>query len=300
MIFELSKENIDLSKQEVLALAETKEFEIYENILVCESDFDYKRLALTNSVYELIFIDKEIPKNIDWESYYEDNFCVRSNKTSKEKELAGIIWRSLKKPKVKLRNSKTEFHFFLIKNKIICGKKIFERKEKFHLRRPDIRPGFFPISLKPKLARALVNLSGVKRGLIWDPFCGTGGILLEAALMNLKTIGTDIDPIMIRAAKENFQNYKCKTNLYIADARTEKVSCDAIVCDPPYGRRASTKKVDVEKLYNEFLNNVYNFVDKVVIMMPSNVKIRTKYKVSFSTEDYVHGSLTRRILILEK
>ncbi|MBS3163015.1 methyltransferase domain-containing protein [Candidatus Woesearchaeota archaeon] len=298
MIYELSKDNLKLSVQEVLSLANTDKYELYENILICKK-VDYKRLACTNNVYEQIFIDTKIP-NINWEKYYEENFCARSNKASKEKELAGIIWKSLKNPKVKLKDSKTEFHFFFIKDKIICGKKVFERTEPFHIRRPDLRPGFFPVSLKPRLARTLINLTGIKKGLIWDPFCGTGGILLEAAMMDLKVIGTDIDPIMIRAAKENFKHYNLKATFEIADARTEKIKCKAVVCDPPYGRRASTKKVIIETLYNDFLENAYNFVDKVVIMMPNTVKIKTKYKIKFSTEEFVHGTLTRRILILEK
>lgn len=299
MIFEISRENIELSKQEVLALANTKDYELYDNLLVCKAKFDWKRLAYTNNIYEEIFIDDKIPK-INWEKYYKNDFCVRSNITHKEKEIADIIWRSLKNPKAKLRNSSSEFHFFFIGNKIICGKKIFEREEKFKLRRPDLRPGFFPVSLKPKLARSLVNLSGIKKGIIWDPFCGTGGILLEASLMGLKCIGTDIDPIMIRAAKNNFEYYKVKAKFYTADARKEQVRCSAIVCDPPYGKRSSTKKVDIERLYNEFLNNVYNFCNKIILMIPNDIKIKTKYKITFETEDYVHGSLTRRILVLQK
>ncbi|MBS3170212.1 methyltransferase domain-containing protein [Candidatus Woesearchaeota archaeon] len=299
MIYELSKDNLKISIQEILSLADTEDYELYDNILICKKIIDYKRLACTNNVYELIFIDNKIPE-INWEKYYEENFCVRSNKASKEKELAGIIWKSLKTPKVKLRNSKSEFNFFFIKDKIICGKKVFERTEPFHIRRPDLRPGFFPVSLKPKLARALINLSGVKKGIIWDPFCGTGGILLEAAMIGIKVIGTDIDPIMIRAAKENFKHYNLKATFNVADARTEIIKCKAVVCDPPYGRRASTKKTEVEELYNEFLEHAYNFIDKVVIMMPNTIKIKTKYKIKFSTEQFVHGSLTRRIMILEK
>ncbi|KHO52635.1 MAG: tRNA (guanine10-N2)-dimethyltransferase [archaeon GW2011_AR17] len=243
MIFELSRDNLALAQQEVLSLAKPKSWKLYGNLLVCKTNFDYSRLAYTNLVLEEIFIDTKIPK-INWQKYYEESFCIRSNITAKEKELAPIIWYALKNPKVNM-NAKSEFWFYYIEDQIICGKKIYQREEKFQKRRPDLRPGFFPISLKPKLARAIVNLSGVKKGTIWDPFCGTGGILLEASLMGLKAVGTDIDPMMIRAAKQNFEHYNCKAKISIADARKEKVKCKAIVTDPPYGRRASTKKEDV-------------------------------------------------------
>lgn len=298
MIFELSRDNIELAEQEVLSLAKPKTHQRIDNLLICKANFDYSRLAYTNLVLEEIFIDIKIPK-VNWQKYYKENFCIRSNSTAKEKELAPIVWNAVKDPKVSM-NAKSEFWFYYIGNQIICGKKLYKREEKFQKRRPDIRPGFFPISLKPKLARAIVNLSGVRKGTIWDPFCGTGGILLEASLMGLKAIGTDIDPMMIRAAKQNFQHYKCKAKVYLADARKEKVKCKAIVCDPPYGRRASTKKEDVETLYKEFLEHAYTFVDTVVLMAPNTIKIQTKYTLAWQTEEFVHGSLTRRIMILQK
>ena len=298
MIFELSRDNFALAQQEVLSLAKPKSYKLYDNLLVCKANFNYSRLAYTNLVLEEIFIDTKIPK-INWEKYYKENFCIRSNITAKEKELAPIIWYAIKNPKVKMQ-AQSEFWFYFIEDKIICGKKVYKREEKFQKRRPDIRPGFFPISLKPKLARAVVNLSGVKKGTIWDPFCGTGGILLEASLIGLKAIGTDIDPMMIRAAKQNFEHYESKAKVYQADARKEKVKCNAIVCDPPYGRRASTKKEDVEKLYKEFLAHVYDFVDTVVLMAPNTIKVQTKYKIVWQTEEFVHGSLTRKIMLLKK
>ena len=299
MIFELSKENLDLAREEVLALSDNKEFEIFDNLLILDSEIQYKRLACTNKIFETIFVSDKI-EEIDWQKHYKENFCVRSNITTKEKELAKLIWDNVKDPKVKLKNSSSEFHFFFIDDKVICGKLLYKRKEKFHLRRPDLRPGFFPVSLKPKLARTLVNLSGVKEGTIWDPFCGTGGMLLEASLMNLKTVGTDVDPLMIKAARDNFKKYDLEANFYIADARKEKIECDAIVTDPPYGRRASLKKLTIQQLYEEFLENVFNFVDTVVLMLPSDLEFKSKYQIVFQTEEYVHASLTRKILVLKK
>jgi tRNA (guanine10-N2)-dimethyltransferase len=299
MIFELSKENLDLAREEVLALSDNKEFKMIKNLLILDAELDYKRLAFTNNVFENIFVSDKI-EDIDWQKHYKENFCVRCNITNMEKELAKIIWENVKDPKVKLKNSSSEFHFFFINDKVVCGKLLYKRKEKFHLRRPDLRPGFFPVSLKPKLARSLVNLSGVKEGTIWDPFCGTGGMLLEASLMGLKILGSDVDPLMIKAAKDNFKKYKLEANFYIADARKEKVECDAIVTDPPYGRRASLKKLTIQQLYEEFLDNVYDFVDTVVLMLPNDLKFKSKFKIVFQTDEYVHASLTRRILVMKK
>ncbi|MBL7051912.1 MAG: hypothetical protein ISS01_02380, partial [Nanoarchaeota archaeon] len=73
MIYELSKENVDLAREEVLALCENKKFEIFDNFLICE-EVDSKRLAFTNNVFENIFVSDKI-EEVDWEKYYTGDFC---------------------------------------------------------------------------------------------------------------------------------------------------------------------------------------------------------------------------------
>ncbi len=52
-------------------------------------------------------------------------------------------------------------------------------RARLEARKVTHRPFSLPISLHPKLARALVNLARVPMGgVLLDPFCGTGGILL--------------------------------------------------------------------------------------------------------------------------
>lgn len=300
MIYILSKENLELAKEEVCVLAQTNKSVLYKNVLLCPEKVPYERLAYTVMVLEEVFVSNKIEEDIDWGQYYHDNFCVRCSDQHHAKELAGMIWRRVKSPRVKLQNSSTEIWLFLIDGMFICGKKVYVRNEQFSPRRPDLRPGFFPVSLKPKLARGLVNLSGVIHGTVWDPFCGTGGIILEAALMRLKVIGTDIDYKMIEAAQKNFLQYNLNGDFKRDDARYAVKNCDAIVTDPPYGRRASLKKVEIETLYREFLDHVYSFVSKVIIMAPEGIELKTKYSCVFETKEYVHRSLTRRILILKK
>jgi len=304
MIFVLSKENLNLARAEVEALAGRKG-RLYGNYLILKEEFDYSRLAYTNKVLKFLFKCKrtEVKKKFqkfDWKTVYKNNFAIRSNETKYEKDYASFVWNVVDEPKVQLKGSDTEIWIYFHRDDVFVGTLIYKREEKFQKRRADLRPGFFPISLKPKLARSLVNLTGVRKGTVWDPFCGTSGILIEASLMGLKVIGTDIDKKMIEASKKNFEFYKIKGRLKVGDARKLKYKCDAIVCDPPYGRRASLHKSEIEKLYNEFLENVYGFVDRVVIMAPNKIKVETKYKKNLVAADYVHGGLTRRIFVLEK
>ena len=50
-----------------------------------------------------------------------------------------------------------------------------------------------PYTLKSDIARASLNLLNLKENsIVLDPFCGIGGILLEAEDLNFKVIGNDI------------------------------------------------------------------------------------------------------------
>ncbi len=55
--------------------------------------------------------------------------------------------------------------------------------------------------LPPKLAQMLVNTTTA--GMVADPFCGTGVVLQEARLLGRETMGSDLSPEMVEAAKLN-------------------------------------------------------------------------------------------------
>jgi len=68
----------------------------------------------------------------------------------------------------------------------------------------DTRVGMLP----PKLAQIIVNLATAdldpRHGnIVLDPFCGTGVVLQEAALMGFDIYGTDIEPRMIEYTDKN-------------------------------------------------------------------------------------------------
>lgn len=66
----------------------------------------------------------------------------------------------------------------------------------------DMQVGMLP----PKLARIMINLSrtnGVLPKKIYDPFCGTGTILLEAIDLGVESIGSDLSDAMQQASEQN-------------------------------------------------------------------------------------------------
>ena len=81
-------------------------------------------------------------------------------------------------------------------------------RKQFDVRKVGERPFFSPISLHPRYARTLVNLTRVRPGqTILDPFCGTGGILLEASMIGAKVLGSDIAEGMVVGCVANLNHF---------------------------------------------------------------------------------------------
>ena len=110
------------------------------------------------------------------------------------------------------------------------------------LERPCQRPIF---SIPPRLARIMLNLAQVHAGeTACDPFCGTGTILQEAALMGVKPVGSDINPLCVQWARKNLiwirAQYKKPFSFDIihTDARAigkQFSNLDCIVTEPDLG-----------------------------------------------------------------
>ena len=109
------------------------------------------------------------------------------------------------------------------------------------------RPFFKPISLDPRLARSMVNISCPAGGKFLDPFCGTGGILLEAAQVGCQVYGSDADSRMVEGSRENLK-WASESQNMSAVAKVKRCSAttlgecwsdiapfDGFAFDPPYG-----------------------------------------------------------------
>lgn len=107
--------------------------------------------------------------------------------------------------------------------------------------------------LPPKLARTMVNLSGLdasgdKKPLILDPFCGTGVILQEALIDGFRVAGSDLSEKMVDYTQQNLDWIIDKKelsrdqiiNLKQTDAQKASWShigkIDAIVCEAYLGQ----------------------------------------------------------------
>lgn len=169
-------------------------------------------------------------------------------------------------------------------------------------RRAPMRPFFSPVSLDPKLARYMLNLSRTLPGdIILDPFCGTGGILLEAALMGRKVIGSDSSLQMVMGARMNLKYYGLAGE--IINASIEELSLETkvggIVTDFPYGR-SSPLTGNISDLYELALEKFSSFLDhgkRAVVMVsdPSALGEHKGFRRLSSSSFRIHRSLTRHV-----
>ena len=145
---------------------------------------------------------------------------------------------------------------------------------------PTERPFFKPVTMDPRLARLMVSLS-FSRGppaSVVDPFCGTGGIAIEASMLGLEALASDLDSRMVGGTKANldwaggsgpYRVERCSADsIHEAWGRIERCS---FVFDPPYGRNAWTSDDGLEVFLGALSSaRKMSHDGTVCTMLPSN------------------------------
>lgn len=128
-------------------------------------------------------------------------------------------------------------------------------------RRMDERDHFAPIGLHPRRAAGLVNLARVAPGgRILDPFCGTGGIVMEAARLGYDAWGSDLDPWMVQGTHSTLADAADEPlpatvfHADIGDVPDLVDGVQGIVTDMPYGGASSTHDEPLRELYERALD----------------------------------------------
>lgn len=310
----LSGEHLKLAKSEVLALAKTDEYELFDRVMIVDTENKlYHRLAYTHNIYEHLFNCKpeeleDYISDFDWNSVYEKDYCARiinltgSELQNSEKDLGSIIWRKLKNPKVRLKFTATPIYFIFTADQVICGILKHDIKKDFLQRKAHMRPVMQPVSLDPRLARACVNLTGIKPGqILLDPFCGVGGILIEAGKLGCWTQGYDISDFMLESCKKNLEFYGIKKYKLKNKDATKIDDIHFVVTDVPYGLN-SQKTEELDKLYKDFMSNLRkHMTKKAVVIFPAfaeTKKLLKDFTVEGDFEIYLHKSLSKKIYLI--
>lgn len=181
-------------------------------------------------------------------------------------------------------------------------------KKGFYERLPSKRPAQSPHALHPKLARAMVNLSGAIKGdVILDPFCGVGSILLESSLLGLLSIGIDIMYKWVHGASINLNWINDKYCDLVCGDSLEGFIRDVkyIITDPPYGRTTTLAGYQESKtIVNKFIElaSSMDSIRKIVFMTPKEIQPDIDkhgfYEV-YKFEIPVHKNLVRVLRVIE-
>ena len=333
LMFELSKEHPTLPAAEVRATLNAEQMDATlissnEDVVIVETKPNdagirrvAERLALTFDIDELLFscstsLD-EILRNAEKHPLPPEGSIAircknRSSRIHSEQliDLLGDVYT--KKRVVNLTNPDREVRAVVTDRTTYLGiKKAGLDTSHFQQRRGHLRPFLSPITLHPKIARALVNLSQIKKQQTFlDPFCGTGGILIEAGLIGANIVGSDIEQKMIDGSKKNLEFYHLNNyQLYCTDIENiiqYAPSVDAIATDFPYARATTTKGEQLLRLYNRAFETIANVLkkNKYAVVGLSDEGVRTigeQYLSVIATYPVKsHRSLTRYFIVYQR
>ncbi len=282
----------------------------------CSDPSRLARLALTHRVYEYIAESPATDSAVD--AMVRDaalepagTYVVRVKKVegtvlatqelALERRLGGLITG-----RVSLSSPEVTYGLVCSAHRCYLGRLLFEPdRRSIDARRPFSRPFFHPGVMMPRMSRTLVNLSGVEPGeILVDPFVGTGGTLIEAALIDVHSLGLDVDPLMLGGACLNLPG----ADVALADAARLPLgtaSVDAVVSDLPYGQSVQIRGDTLDRLYDESLAEVARVLKPgrravIVTHRPIDGIAARHLEVVDRFEQRVHKSLTRRILVLKR
>lgn len=298
-VYRLAGENLELAGAELKGFLRSQGIEEVperqEDIAWTESEpSQLRRLALVHEVSRII----ERSESLETDYVPEGAFAVRSDLDGVEEELGGEL--NSEGNRVDLEDPDTVINVYQVDGQYIISEQVLDiDRGLFRGRRNQERPFSSPVSLDPVLARVMVNLSEVSAGeKLLDPFCGTGGILIEAGLCGVDVYGLDLQNEMVEGTEQNLEEY----GLIRHDIRQgsfpeiaeifDNLAFDAAVTDLPYGQSSKSKGEPAERfirMYDEIVED-----GKAVFMYnkPELEGLEADFEI------YVHKNLTRYLYIL--
>ena len=206
--------------------------------------------------------------------------------TSKEKNLSSVVVEQNR-----LLNKGIDFFIFRSERTFFLGKTIVVQDFKGLSKRDYGRPARDDVSgmLPPKLAQIMINLSGITREeALLDPFCGSGTVIMEAALMGVKKIhGSDLSKKAIEDTQKNInwlkRSHELGIDLSLKEIDATKISqefeensIDSIVTEPYLGPQRGVHDIGktvvlLEELYSKSISEFAKILRKngtIVMVWP--------------------------------
>lgn len=334
---QLSGENPELGNAEIKSLVRLLPYRVTtfrrEKIVLARGerspvDFFLERAALARRggiVLGELSYGGSITENVLEERWREnvlpsDRFSVRTECVDTQFDLAkrleieknlGRHIQNITQAKVDLEKPTVNILVIILPNQIlICKSRESRLRQLLRVRGPGKKPFFHPSMMNSILARVMCNLAGVKPGnIVFDPFCGAGGILCEAAYIGATGIGTDLNWRLLQGARRNLEEITAKYSIIQGDAVHPPLRvADNIVTDPPYGRSSSTRGNESRDLFESILSTAPDILrpgeenlcicGSTEIDLPRMVQ-SMGYDIGIDIKEIVHSGLVREIVTVK-
>jgi tRNA G10 N-methylase Trm11 len=127
----------------------------------------------------------------------------------------------------------------------------------------------YSTALSTRVARAVANIAvprpeGVRA---IDPCCGIGTVVLEALSMGIRMVGSDVNPLAVKGARENLNRFGYPNVIRFEDACMVMERYDAVVLDLPYN--IASKLSDEER--DGLLRAAYQLAGRAVIVSVESI-----------------------------
>ncbi len=235
-------------------IEEEQKFKVGFSSFGAGKDFQSELIGKTKDHFEKIRIENYQGKNLNSGQIFDRRILQKGHEF--------LIW-------------KNENSFLLaetIANQNLRNYTLRDRNKVFR----DPKMGMLP----PKLAQILINLANpnIDQTII-DPFCGSGTINIEAAILGHKTIGSDWNEMFVKSSQKNFSQmaekfrYEEKNGEFFPKDATqfdhpEMLKTDPVIVTEGYlGKNfeRQPEKADIQKnarevlaLWKKFFKNIDN------------------------------------------
>jgi len=139
----------------------------------------------------------------------------------------------------------------------------------------SLRQYMTPPSIASELVWTAYMNEDIEGRIIFDLGCGTGMLMIGAALLGGAVTGFEIDPEAIKVAINNAMNLRVKTLVFQGDIDEVKGECDTVLMNPPF-------MVKGGKNDQVFLKKAFELCDRVYSIHTSQTR---EWIVKFAKEN---------------
>jgi tRNA (guanine10-N2)-dimethyltransferase len=138
--------------------------------------------------------------------------------------------------------------------------------------------------------------------------CGTGGFLIEGALVGARVVGVDAQSKMVAGTRRNLRELVPEATYAVCRGDATRLpladdAADGAVVDVPYGRQSKIEADSLETLVGDALADLHRVTPRAVVVGDRSWAAAARaagWTVERSFERRVHRSLVRYVLVLER